>query len=274
MFWRRTNEAVAARHAAAADAGLGGLLYCQPDFLAKRHLEGMAVGIADGSHIPAGRTSVSRAVEEPPFPTSQRAQPIHFLPTLAGHTKVGGSDERMIDLAPLGEDDDEGARVITHPRHIKPRRGHRTTGYHLHPCVRRVERDACVEIAHQQCHMGKAAIDHHSPPLDCCIHCCSRWCTSMAKRYPGCRDPLRCTARTAASLMIRTTLAPKLGEMDHSLPRTETCFDVFLSLSHVQGQGLAASTFERVRFSRSHPWRLREDASGLASRRALTVLSS
>ena len=65
-----------------------------------------------------------------------------------------------------------------------------------------------------------------------------------------------------------------LGDPHHSRPRTATCFDVFLSPSHVQGQGLAALTFERVRFSRSHPWGLREEASGLASRRALTVLSS
>ena len=116
MFWPRTNA-----------AGLGGLLDRQPDFLAKRHLQGMAVGIADGSQIPYGRTSVSRAVEEPPFPTRQRAQPIHFLPTLAGYAQVGGRDERMVDLAPLGEDDDEGARCITHPRHFEPGRGHRTT---------------------------------------------------------------------------------------------------------------------------------------------------
>src|SRR2546428_8053736 len=124
----------------------------------------MAVGIADGSHIPDGRTSVSRAVEEPPFPTRQRAQLLHCLPTLAGHTKVGGRDERMVDLAPLREDDDEGARCITHPRHIKPRRGYRTTVYHLHPCVLRVERDAFIEVAHRQGHMGQTAIDHRSPP--------------------------------------------------------------------------------------------------------------
>ena len=58
---------------------LGGLLHCQPDFLAKRHLQGMAVGIANEGHIPDGRTRVSRAIEEPPFPTRQRAQPIYFL---------------------------------------------------------------------------------------------------------------------------------------------------------------------------------------------------
>src|SRR5262249_22622256 len=92
------ERSAAARHPASAAAGLGGLLDGQPDFLAKRHLEGMAVGIADGSHIPDRRTSVSRAVEEPPFPTRQRAQPIHFLPTLVGHTKVSGRDERMVDL--------------------------------------------------------------------------------------------------------------------------------------------------------------------------------
>src|SRR5215510_8834510 len=208
------ERSAAARHAASAVAGLGGLLHGQPDFLAKRHLQGMAVRIADGSHIPDGRTRVSRAIEEPPFPTSQRAQPIDFLPTLAGHTQVGGSDERMIDLAPLGEDDDEGARFITEPRHLEPRRGHPPTVHHLHPCVRRVERDAGVEVAHRQCHMGQAAIDHHAPPLDYCIYCCSRWCTSMAKRSPGYRDPLMCPACTSASLMIRTTLAPKLGEVD------------------------------------------------------------
>jgi len=78
----------------------------------------MAVGVADGGQIPDGRASVSRPVEEPPFTTSQRAQPLHFLPTLAGYAQVGGRDERMVDLAPLGEDDDEGARFITHPRHI------------------------------------------------------------------------------------------------------------------------------------------------------------
>ena len=68
--------------------------------------------------------------------------------------------------------------------------------------------------------------------------------------------------------------APVLGDPHHSRPRTGTCFDVFLSPSHIQGQGLAASTFERVRFSRSHAWGRREDASGWASRRSLTVLSS
>src|SRR5262245_10396526 len=34
----------------------------------------------------------------------------------------------------------------------------------------------------------------------------------MAKRSPGCRAPLRCTARTSESLTMRMTLAPKLGE--------------------------------------------------------------
>src|SRR5437660_10929768 len=175
----------------------------------------MAVGVADGGHIPDGRPSVSRAVEEPPFTPSQRAQPIHFLPTLACHAQVGGRYERMVDLAPLGEDEDEGARLITHPRHLEPRRGHRTTVHDLHPCVRRVERDAVVEVAHRQCHMGQAEIDHHAPPLDGCFSCCSRWFTSMAKSYPGCRDPLRCPACTSESLMIRTTLAPKLGDVSH-----------------------------------------------------------
>src|SRR5215510_5668175 len=106
-------------------SGLGGLLDGQPDFLAKRHLQGMAVGVADGSHIPDGRTSISRAVEEPPFPTRQRAEPIHFLPTLAGHTKVSGRDERMVDLVPFGEDDDEESCCITQPRHLALRCGHR-----------------------------------------------------------------------------------------------------------------------------------------------------
>ena len=109
------ERSAAARHAASAVAALGGLLHGQPDFLAKRHLQGMAVRIADGSHIPDGRTRVSRAIEEPPFTPSQRAQPIDFLPTLAGHTQVGGRDERMVDLAPLGKDDDERARLITYP---------------------------------------------------------------------------------------------------------------------------------------------------------------
>src|SRR6266704_4407801 len=130
--------------------GPGGLLDGQPDFLAKRHLQGMAVGIADRGHIPYGRTSVSWAVDEPPFTPSQRAQPIHFLWTLACHTKVGGRDERMVDLAPFGEDEDEGARFITHPRHLEPRRGHRPTVHHLHPCVRRVECDAVVEVARSE----------------------------------------------------------------------------------------------------------------------------
>ena len=84
------ERSAAALHTASAAAGSGGLLDGQPDFLAKRHLQGMAVGIADGSQIPDGRTRVSRAVEEPPFPTRQRAQSIHFLPTRAGHTQVGG----------------------------------------------------------------------------------------------------------------------------------------------------------------------------------------
>src|SRR5262245_64033756 len=76
----------------------------------------MAVGVTDGGQIPDGRTRVSRPVDEPPFPARQRAQPIHFLPTRAGHAQVGGRDERMVDLAPLGEDDDEGTHFITHPR--------------------------------------------------------------------------------------------------------------------------------------------------------------
>src|SRR5205807_710954 len=83
--------------------------------------------------------------EEPPFTPSQHAQPIHFLSTRACHAKVGGRYERMVDLAPLGEDDDEGARFITHPRHLEPRRGHRTPVHHLHPGVLRVERNAVVE---------------------------------------------------------------------------------------------------------------------------------
>jgi hypothetical protein len=45
----------------------------------------------------------------------------------------------MVDLASLGEDDDEGARLITHPRHLEPGRGHRTPVHDLHPCVLRVE---------------------------------------------------------------------------------------------------------------------------------------
>src|SRR5438309_11662511 len=109
MCWRRTNDAQRTRHAASAAAGLGGLLDGQPDVLAKRHLQGMAVGVADGGQIPYGRTSVSRLVDEPPFPTSQHAQPIHVLPTRAGYAQVGGRDERMVDLAPLREEDDEGA---------------------------------------------------------------------------------------------------------------------------------------------------------------------
>src|SRR5215475_12915615 len=149
----------------------------------------MAVGIADGSQIPDGRTSISRAVEEPPFPTRQRAQPIHVLPTLAGHTKVGGRDERMVDLAPFGENDDEGSCFITHPRYLEPRCGHRTPVHHLHPCVLCVERDAVVEVAHRQGYMGQTAIDHHAPPLDLCFRCCSPWCTGMAKSSPGCLDP-------------------------------------------------------------------------------------
>jgi hypothetical protein len=48
--------------------------------------------------------------------------------------------------------------------------------------------------------------------MDLCFRCCSRWCTRMAKRSPGCRAPLMCTARTSESLMIRTKRAPKLGE--------------------------------------------------------------
>ena len=79
------ERSAAARHAASATAELGGLLDRQPNFLAKRHLQSMAVGIADGGHIPDGRTRVSRAVEESPFTPSQRAQPLHFLPTRAGH---------------------------------------------------------------------------------------------------------------------------------------------------------------------------------------------
>ncbi len=75
----------------------------------------------------------------------------------------------MVDLAPLGEDDDEGARFITHPRHLEPRRGHRTPVHHLHPGVLRVERNAVVEVAHRQCHMGQTEIDHHSPPMDLCF---------------------------------------------------------------------------------------------------------
>jgi hypothetical protein len=90
----------AARHAVSAAVGFGGVLDGQPDFLAKRHLQGMAVGIAEEGHIPDGRTRVSRAVEEPPFPTRPRAQPLHCLPTLTGHAEVGGRDERMVDLAP------------------------------------------------------------------------------------------------------------------------------------------------------------------------------
>src|SRR2546421_7017812 len=125
----------------------------------------------------------------------------------------------MVDLAPFGEDDDEGARLITHPRHIETRRGHRTPVHHLHPCVRRVERDACVEVAYRQGHMGQTAIDHHAPPLDLCFRCCSPWCTGIAKSYPGCLDPLMCTARISERLMMRTTLAPKLGEKSHGETR-------------------------------------------------------
>src|SRR5262249_3111515 len=47
--------------------------------------------------------------------------------------------------------------------------------------------------------------------VDGCFHCCSRWCTRMATRSPGCRDLLMCAPCTSASLMIRTTLAPQLG---------------------------------------------------------------
>ena len=70
----------------------------------------------------------------------------------------------MVDLAPLGEDNDEGTRFITQPRHLEPGRGHHTTMHHLHPCVRRVECDAVVEATHRQGHMGQTEIDHHSPP--------------------------------------------------------------------------------------------------------------
>src|SRR5215831_4046465 len=115
----------------------------------------------------------------------------------------------MVDLAPLGEDDDEGARLITQPRHLESRRRHRPTVHHLHPCVRPVERDAVVEAAHRQCHMGQPEIDHHAPPHGLCFRCCSRWFTSMAKRYAGCRDPLLCPACTPERLMMWTTLASK-----------------------------------------------------------------
>ena len=76
---------------------------------------------------------------------------------------------------------------------------------------------------------------------------------------------------TERSMLYRV---PVLGDPYHSLPRTGTCCDVFLSPSHVQGQGRAESTLERVSFSLSHAWGRREDASGWESRRALTVLSS
>jgi hypothetical protein len=79
------EQSAAVRHVASTAAGLGGLLDSQPNFLAKRHLQGMAVGIADGSHIPDGRARVSRPVDEPSFTPSQREQPIHVLPTRACH---------------------------------------------------------------------------------------------------------------------------------------------------------------------------------------------
>ena len=66
-----------------------------------------------------------------------------------------------------------------------------------------------------------------------------------------CRQP---AVRTAGQRSIRVT---GLGDSYHSLPRTGTCFHVFLYLSHIQGQGRAEPTFERVSLSLSHPWGLR-----------------
>src|SRR5262245_36139586 len=45
-----------------------------------------------------------------------------------------------------------------------------------------------------------------------------------------------------------------LGDAYHSLPRTGTCFHVFLYPSHMQGQGQAEPTFERVSLGLYHPW--------------------
>jgi hypothetical protein len=42
---------------------LDGLLDCQPDFLAKRHLKSMVIGVADEGPIPDGRTSVHRSLD-------------------------------------------------------------------------------------------------------------------------------------------------------------------------------------------------------------------
>src|SRR5207244_4868631 len=120
------NEAPRTRHAASAAAELGGVLDGQPDFLAKRHLQGMAVGVAEEGHIPDGRSSISRTVEEPPFITRPRAQPLHVLPTRAGHAQAGGRCERMVDLAPLGEDEDEGAGLIDSATTPVPPSGART----------------------------------------------------------------------------------------------------------------------------------------------------
>src|SRR5262252_3067542 len=167
----------------------------------------MAVGIAEEGHIPDGRTRISGAVEKPPFTPRQRAQPLHFFPTRAGHAQVSRRDERMVDLAPLGEDDDEGARVITQPRHLESRRGHRPTVHHLHPGVRRVERDAVIEVAHRQGHMGQPEIDHHTPPygsllplLRTMVHeqgiAASRSSDLLTLRPPG---PLACGWRAAHS---------------------------------------------------------------------------
>jgi hypothetical protein len=43
-----SERSSAALHTASAAVGSGGLLDGQPNFLAKRHLQGMAVGIANG----------------------------------------------------------------------------------------------------------------------------------------------------------------------------------------------------------------------------------
>jgi hypothetical protein len=150
MFWRRTNNAQRRGMPRPPQWGSVACWMVRPTSWPHDTFRVWPSGSRMKATYPDGRTRVSRAVEEPPFPTSQRAQLLHFLPTLTCHAEVGGRDERMVDLAPFGEDDDEGARLITQPRHLETRRGHRTPVHHLHPCVRRVERDACVEVAYRQ----------------------------------------------------------------------------------------------------------------------------
>jgi hypothetical protein len=69
-------------------------------------------------------------------------------------------------------------------------------------------------------------------------HCC--WCTSFPRRWNSCRDPMICPACKSKSLMIWTTLAPKVWVLKPFWHKRSRCKSYQRQPSAAAGSGSAA----------------------------------